>query len=579
MSNDLQITDSHSTEYLKSFDFFYPPPKIAQDLSQAIFKTIFTQKIEPFSFGGLFNTTLNRNFLSDIKIVEHPLILQNIIDHCRKYNYSVIHFTIHRSNIELYNYYQVGLIYAGIQSNLIYHDNKHYWKNSLTKESLRLRVFNGFKLWCVVLAQTFLLIINSCLFWRRISGGNILFWHSFANNREKVDYTFLDELENQKGFKIIHPNPYKLISSTNWNKSMYFLNGYTIRPFKYIKAVLELFRFKSKFNSQLSQYSDLLSHIPTKWNSSSMTKAFLFTLYNLLETGLLENIAKCRNVKSLHVFRGGSAAGLIYSGIAKMEFNPSKMINILVPHGTEYNLLDHYSYFFLDYNVLPSELIVENWNKELNEKMLDYQSYNRCKLIAGGRIDYEPLNSFIPKSKSDLIHIGIVLTYSTDLYQENYLDSIIRTFESFFGINKCVFVIKPRPNVAFDSTKLRKPNVIIFNNDIYSFLSTIDLVIGTVSSYGSLSMVVTDAIYCRVPALYYILNPRFNKNNLGYTYHQSMEEFTFNDELELEKYLKDNLDFPSLLTDLAKKNSQTFRYLKFDKNAFDFLKLFISKAF
>lgn len=572
----LHISDSNRFEQYQSFDYFYPSPQLAQKVSKATFIKVFDKNFDPFSFTGLFYTILNRNFLNDMKVVEHPLILKNILAYCKTVHCNQINFKLHKRNIELYRFYGEALIKNGILATLECHTNENFWINSLTYEKKALQIKNQFKLVLAILGQFLLLLANSLLPSKKATK-KILFWHSFANNKETIDYKFLDEIEKQGDFKVIHPNPYLFKSKPNWNKSMYFVKGYSISPWKYIYAAMGCISFRKKLNQELAEFTDSLTYIPKKWNSTTTTKAFLFMLYNLLETGLLENIAKDKNLKSLNVFRGGSAAGLIYSGIAKKQFEANSMTNVLVPHGTELNMLDHFSYFFLDYNILPSELIVKNWKIQLEERMKNQQSFNSCQLIAGGRIDYELLNKFVakPNLNKEIIHIGIVLTYSSETNQDNYISSIKKTFEGKFGKEKCVFVIKPRPNSVFDTKSYMATNVIIYTKDVCSFLNSVDIVIGTVSMYGVLTMLVTDAIYCGIPAMYYLPNPKFNSHNLGYSYHDSMEAFTLASETNLKKFLQPFDNSASFLLGVSAKNSDTKAFLTFKENANVFLKNFI----
>jgi hypothetical protein len=573
----LHISDSNQFRECKSFDFFYPSPQLAQEVSKLTFIRVFGKKIDAFSFTGLFYTIINRNFLNDMKVVEHPLILKNLLAYCKTIECNEIHFKLHKSNIEMYCFYSDALIRNGILSTLEIHTDPNFWVNSLTEEKKTLQIKNQLKLVFGVVAQFLFLLANALIPRKKVAAKKILFWHSFANNKEKIDYKFLEDIEKQNDFKVIHPNPYLFRSKSNWNKSIYFIKGYSMGPWKFICAAKGLFDFRNKLNKELAEFSDVLTYIPKKWNSTTTTKAFMFMLYNLLETGLIENIAKNKNLKSINIFRGGSAAGLIYSGMAKKQFKAKSMTNVLVPHGTELNILDHFSYFFLDYTILPSDLIVKNWEIQLEEKMKKFQSFNSCQLLAGGRIDYELLNTSVkkPNLEKEIIHIGIVLTYSSETVQDHYIATIKKTFEEKFGKEKCVFIIKPRPNTDFNPKSYRDTNVIIYTRDIFYFLSSIDIVIGTVSSYGVLSMVVTDGIYCGIPSMYFLNNPKFNPNNLGYSYHYSMETFTQGSASNLRKFIE-NYDNPALfLADLATKNSETKTFLTFQKNANLFLKEFI----
>jgi hypothetical protein len=253
------------------------------------------------------------------------------------------------------------------------------------------------------------------------------------------------------------------------------------------------------------------------------------------------------------------------------------MTNILVPHGTEYNVLDHFSFFYLDYNLLPSNAIKDNWEYQLKIMYNDYIKYDRCTYLASGRIDYNLLDSKVHNKKyvEGKIVIGIVLTYNSETYQNTYIEDVIEVFEKKFGSSSCLFVIKPRPNRPFVPGGYMKENVGINVGDIYEFLNNIDIVIGTVSTYGILTMVVTDAIYRNIPGFYYIPNDKFSSENLGYSYHDSMSEFTFNDKKTLERYVSSNTKISEFIQNLWQKNLETQPYLTFDKNANIFLEEFI----
>jgi hypothetical protein len=573
----LKLTDSNSFSSFISFDAFYAEPEIAQSLCRNIFSKIFAAEIDSCSFKGVFYTSLNRYFLADIKVLEHHFILKNIIQYCTLNKCSEVKFKIHKKNQEIYDFYSNALQDYNINSSLELHNIKGFWENSLTKENVLFGIKNKLKLFFTVLLQFIFLIINSLINGHKFKYKKIIFWHSFANNKEKIDYKFLNDLEKE-GLHVIHPNPYLFRSQTNWNKSIYFLGNYSINPFKYIKTVFNFINFQNKFNNELAEFSDLIPYFPKKWNSSNMTKTFLFMLYNVLENGLVENIAKNKTVTSVNIFRGGAAAGLIYSGMCKKKYDNKRMTTVLVPHGTEFNVIDHFSYFYLDYNILPSQLIKENWEEQLKTKFNQFNSFNNCQLVAGGRIDYELLNTNIIKHKlqKDKIYIGIVLTYNSETYEETYISDIKNSFESVFSKGKCVFIIKPRPNRTFKPGDYMDDNVIIYDKDIYFFLSSIDIIIGTVSTYGILTMVVTDGIYCDIPGLYYLPNSKFNSENLGYSYHSSMESYTYNSKDNLNDFLKKHISFDDLTDTLSRKNNDSKGYLTFNKNANSFLKEFIN---
>jgi hypothetical protein len=571
----LKIADANFPNDYYSLDYFYANPVEAQELCKTIFTKVFEDKYERYSLKGLFFTSINRYFLADIKLLEHPLIIKNIIDYCDKNQITKIAFKLHKLNVELYNFYSDSLKLHKIETELLLHNEPVFWKNSLTKESFVLSLQNTIKKNVLIIVQMFLLVFNY-FFPKKLEIENrIVFWHSFANNREKIDYPILDNLA--KNVTVIHPNPYLFKSQSNWNKSIYLLGKYSINPMLFFNTIFKLTSFRKKFNLLLEEFSEEIPFLPKKWNSSSISKTFFFFVYNLLENGLLENIARQSNLKSVNVFRGGAAAGLIYSGCCKIKYNNKNMINILVPHGTEFNIIDHFSYFFLDYNLLPSKFIKENWEIQLKENYAYLQKYNNCELITSGRIDYQLLkireNLFTEDKKK--ITIGIVLTYNSESYQDKYIRDVIDCFENSLGTDNCTFIIKPRPNIVFQSNNYANKNVLVTEGDIYEFMDRIDVVIGTVSTYGILTMVVTDGIYCNIPGLYYLPNPKFNKNNLGYSYHNSMEDYTFNDKKSLSSFVESYNNSADFMAQLWSKNLKTKPYLTFDKDANLFLHDFI----
>lgn len=574
----LTITDSIEFKGVNTFDDFYADPTEAQELCRKAFAKIFTTSFDPYSYKGLFYTSINRYFLADIKIFEHPLIAKNIVTACKEGSVQDVEFKIHRKNITLFNYYKNVLKKNGIESTVQYHDSLYYWENSLTSKGFLFALKTNVKIGITIFGQFLLLLINY-FFPKKINFKKAVFWHSFANNREKIDFKFLDNLDKNRDITVIHPNPYILFSKGGWNKSIYFLGKYSINPFKYFFTSIKLLGFRKKFNSVLKDFDHLDLVYPEKWNTSSINQTFLFMLFNLLENGLVEKIAKEKHAKVVNVFRGGSAAGLIYSGICKKKYNNNNVNSLLVPHGTEFNILDHFSYFYLDYNILPSELIKRTWESELSAKFSQYLDYNKCELIGGGRIDYQLLNSNIVKRVQDVgkIKIGIVLTYNSETYQENYISDIKNSFELVYGKQNCEFIIKPRPNRVFTPGSYIDNNIIIFEDDIYSFLKSIDIIIGTVSSYGILTMVVSDGIYCNIPSLYYIPNPKFNNNNLGYSFHKSMESYTFNSKKKLINFLNNNVSTNALISSLNSINMETKKYLTFSTDAESFLEDFINK--
>lgn len=572
--NELNISDTNEFSNFYSLDYFYADPALAQKKCLDIFTKVFEAKINHYSLRGLFYTTINRFFIADIKLLEHSLILDNILGYCENNGITSVNLKLHKNNTEVYNFYSKRLNQNGVTTILQLHQDQGYWVNSLTTEKSSLIFKNKLKRFATVLAQFGLLTFNYLLPVKKlIPSKKAVFWHSFANNRQQIDYKFLDSLEND-GITAIHPNPYLFKSKPNWNKSIYWLGKYSIGPLRFIRVMKEFIFFRKNFNTILEEFDRDMPYFPRKWNSSTMTKAFYFLTYNLLENALVEKLAKDHDLTIVNLFRGGSAAGLIYSGICKQMYNNKSTTNLLVTHGTEFNVIDHFSYFYLDYNVLPSELITRNWEMQLERDYSHYLKYNHCKLIAGGRIDYQLLQTNVTphQLQPDTIFVGIVLTYNSETYQNTYISDIITAFEKKYGKQKCEFIIKPRPNRVFKPGNYMSENVNVHNADIYSFLNSIDIICGTVSTFGILTMVVTDGIYCNIPGLYYVPNPQFNGSNLGYSYHESMAPYTFNSQLKLDALLSPYDTFEKLIPGLWERNAGTKKYLTFKENANTFLK-------
>jgi hypothetical protein len=578
----LILTDSNEfTEYYL-FDYFYPSPGLCQELNRDIFKTIFKNNTPVYTLQGLFETTINRYFLTDIKIMEHPLLVKNVVDYCKLKSINNVELLIHNDNDRLGAFYKKSLEDSGINTVVNFHSNTVYWRNSLTRSNKTLKKHT--KLVCTIAVQ-FLILSTNYLFkrvnWR---GKKLLLWNSFANNREKIDYKFLDKLSKNNDLIVVHPNPYLLKSKNDWNKSIYWLGKYSINPIKFLFFAFSLISFKKKFNKILSGYQPFLGFIPEDWNADVILKTIYFFEYNLLMGNLMEEISIDTELKVSSVFRGGAAAGLIYAGLFKQKYNAKNIHNILVPHGTEINPIDHFSYFFMDYNILPSEKIKDNWNNILADCFPDTLANNRCENLNGGRIDYAYLQEQIKQRKNttesdDKLRIGIVLTYNSESYQQYFINSILETFTTSLPGTEIEFIVKPRPNLPYtpDEKLANNPNLKIDKKDIYSFLNSIDLVIGTVSVYGVLTMVVTDAILCNIPAIYYYPNKNIPKEDLGYSYHSSMEQYSFSSENDLNGFLQVFHEKKDLLIGITELNDITKEYLVFEGDPYLFLEELIYK--
>ncbi|SEO26811.1 hypothetical protein SAMN05192574_106343 [Mucilaginibacter gossypiicola] len=578
----LVITDSNQFPEHFLFDYFYPSPGLCQDLNRNIFATIFEKDISFYSLEGLFDTTINRYFLTDIKLMEHPLLVKNIAAHCKQNNISELSLLIHNNNNKLGEFYSEALKAHGIQVTVDFHSKTVYWKNSLSRSE---KVFNKkLKLAATVIAQYFILLINFMVKRVQWKGKKVILWNSFANNREKIDYAFLDKLYNEGNALVIHPNPYLLKSKTNWNKSIYWLGQYSISPGKFLAFAFSLLSFRKSFNKILAKYEPFLGSIPEAWNADVLLKTIYFFEYNLLMGSLIENLSKDPELNVSSVFRGGAAAGLIYAGVCKRKYRANHINHILVPHGTEINPIDHFSYFYLDYNILPSNKIKKNWDAILHGQYSQFMKYNYCENVNGGRIDYSFLQEQLAGNKNagkngSKLRIGIVLTYNSDSYQQYFINSIVESFTKSLPDTEIEFVVKPRPNLPYTpEEKLAKnPNLKIDKQDIYSFLNNIDMVIGTVSVYGVLTMVVTDGILCDIPGIYYYPNKNIPQADLGYSYHSSMNGYSFAQEPELLNFLKNYSNKQDLLKGVIALNDATKEYLVFDGNPYDYLEALMLK--
>lgn len=579
----LTVTDCAEVEEGIALDEFYPDPELCQQKSRQIFARLFTKDLNFYSPEGLFYTTINRYFLTEIKILEHPLLVENIRAYCHKHGVGDVHFILHASNKPLFDFYSRVLNQSNIRTAFNQHQNSSFWTNSLTAEPWREALTNRFKVAFTILAQFGMLLLN---FLNPFKAGHyaskVLLWHSFANNRQKVDYKFLDKLAEDPELTVVHPNPYTYRRKSAWDVPIYFMGRYSIDPFRYLKVAVHFFAFRPRFNQIIDGFQEFVPHNPRVWNTKTMTRTTYFLLYNLLSGGLIENFTRAKRHKVINVFRGGSAAGLIYSGMCKKRYANDQVTNILATHGTEFNPIDHFSYFYLDYNVLPSELIRRNWEKSLKRDYQPLLRYNQCQLVTGGRVDYKLLQEDVHRKpfQPNAFYVGIVLTYNSQAFQETYISSVIRSFEQTFPDTECHFVIKPRPNRPYvpNAFVRNKPNVHVCREDIFGFLNGIDLVVGTVSTYGVLTMVVTDAMLRDIPGIYYLMNERFDGPNLGYSYHESMAPYTFKSVDDLTAFVNTFRSPAEALQEIKRRNAHTKEYLEYERDPEVYLEELFSRV-
>jgi hypothetical protein len=581
----LYLSDCNSYEGFKSIELFYPSPEICQDLNKKIFESIFIKESNTNSFEDLFDTVINRFFVTDIKLLEHPLILQNILSHCKENLIFKIVLAINPANKNLANYYSEQFVSHGLLVETRYHNLNYWWKNSLSKSKGSIKYFVKMNL--APFFQLFFLLLNSVKPNSKFKSNKFIFWLSFANNREKVDYRLLDELSDNGLLNVIHPNPFLFSSKQTWNKSIYFLGKYSCSPFDFFRIYFSLFFFKSKLNSYLKDFENFSGPYPVAWNREVLLKTKLFMIYNFLVNKLVEKTSKDKTIKVLNVFRGGSAAGLIYSGITKRKYLANHVTNILVPHGTEINPIDHYSYFYMDYNILPTQKIVDNWDAQLTCNSQHILQFSTCKNVAGGRIDYDYLLDNVKLRVLDIVFtkkvltVGIILTYNSDAYQELFINQVAKLFSKCFSI-ECSFLIKPRPNLKFEEDNFTGVvgKISVFKGDMFQFLNSVDIVIGTVSVYGVLTMAVTDSILCNIPALYFLPEKNITSKDLGYSYHDSMSNFTYYTETKMYDYLISfNNDIGRMLLDLNSLNSVTREMISYPESGNEFIKSLINSIF
>lgn len=571
----LEIFD-YINEDNKTFDYFYPNPELAQEYCRKIYTTILGKRFSLSSIDDNYDTVINRFALVDIKFLEHPLIIQNIISYVKDHEIITVIFNVHHQNINLAIHYKQSIVKQGIAVDICCHQEKYYWKNTLSKSGFVTNFINVIKFFFVGLFQVLLLLLNKLSPFKYHIKDNTIIWHGFANNREKVDYKLLNKFQEQ-GFNVLYPNPYIKQLDYSWNKSIYFLSAYSANPYTFLKLVINLLFFKRKFNQLNDRFKPIIDNIPTRWNSNALFKVKLYLVLNHLSGSFIRNVSRIENQhKIINVFRGGAAAGLVYSGVFKERYQNKNIYNYLVTHGTEFNVIDHFSYFYLDYNVLPSIPITNNWNFQLENRYTNIKQYNKCTYVAGGRIDYELLalevNKHNKAANGNTRYIGIVLTYLTVNYQSKFIKEVIQSFSNKFKEEDIIFLIKPRPNVKFIyDSELYGENLSIHNGDIFSFLNKVDLVVGTVSIYGVLTMVVTDAIYCNIPAIYYLSNNKFNASNLGYSYHISMDDYTFSSIEQLNKFISSASSLNECFENIMEANKKTSEYLQFNTSPSSFL--------
>ena len=447
--------------------------------------------------------------------------------------YENIHFSLHRKNKYLGQYISVHLPQSRVEYSK---RNYNYWKNGFS-----INIHSSFTASIMFFILTYLWLMLSVVvgfFWpkKKID----IEWMNFANNKKTVDLPLIDRLSN-KGIKVGVPaffptyrkNKFYFFSTRRFNFSdltifIYELSFYSFRSFKEVLASV---------NSELS------TNYPLEFPISLRSRFLLVHQY------LYSNYTN--KLEAICLFRGGNASGIWHESL----FTQRK--TILMTHGTEFNIIDHEIYKYLDLNILPSEVIVRNWLEE--DKGLDPE-----KLTGLGRPYYEALRNRVKQRSLKEGPIGIVLTYSSDARTQSFISDINFLAKKF---NKSI-LIKPRPNFSNDLSYLEDiNNAEVWEGDIYSFLTEVSLVVAGVSDYGVLGMTVTDAISLGIPSLYYTQG--VDPEECGYSYSSVMSGFVYEELNQLMLLWDSHSQYSNLLEAVKDANLPAREQLGPNKGVFD----------
>lgn len=471
--------------------------------------------------------SLTRFGLQNNKIVA----LEALVSELKQFD--SIHFTLHKKNKYLGQYISKRLPHSRVEYSS---RNYKYWKNGLS-----IDIHSSITASIMFFILTYLWLILSVVlgfFWpkKKID----IEWMNFANNKSTVDLPLIDQLSNQ-GTKVGVPaflptfrkNNFYFFSSRRFNFSDLTIIMYELsfNSFKFFEKVL------ANVNSELS------TNYPLEFPVSLRSQFLLLHQY------LYSNYTN--NVEAICLFRGGNASGIWHEAL----FSERK--TILMTHGTEFNIIDHDIYKYLDLNILPSEIIVRNWLEE--DKGLDAN-----RLTGLGRPYYEALRNRVKLRNLEKGPIGLVLTYSSDARTESFISDINFLAAKY---NKSI-LIKPRPNFTNDLSYVTDmQNAEVWDGDIYSFLGEVSLVVAGVSDYGVLGMTVTDAISLGIPSLYYTQG--VDPQECGYSYSSVMSGFIY-EELKSLKLLSDShSQYSTLLEAVRDANIPTREQLGPNKGVFD----------
>lgn len=482
-------------------------PSILNSKENSVFNKVFGLSLTRFS--------LQRNqLLTPYLLSENFTEILNDNDECR--------LILSKKN-KLLGEYLLNNVVDRSKINIEYHKKTNYWINGLTKESF-FKQMNSF----VLAFSALVYVCFSILIFRFIKKRHTdIEWMSFANNKESIDYSIIEKI---KAINISISFPGLIPFQNKYSRLLFRSRSYSMRSF--MKFSYDLLKFlvfnKIKLNGLDEKY-------PTKFHLSFNSISQLIYQYLLsFETNEITNTC---------VFRGGNANGIWRNSLNK------NTTTILLSHGTEIHPLDHAIYMFVNYYILPSKQIAEKWLNHENNLILG-------KLITIGRPFYETLRlSVKPKVKinNNPKVIGIVLTYSSDERTKSFITDLYNSFNNYDNIT---FLIKERSNFNNDLNYLPNfNNINIHSGDIFTFLAETDLVVAGISDLSVLGMTVLDAISLDIPAIYFTQNR--SKTELGYSYCDEMNDYTFKDIIYLKELITNYTNFNEFLKEVSIRNKST----------------------
>lgn len=396
-----------------------------------------------------------------------------------------------------------------------------FWRNGLTTIPLWKRTLSTsvFTFSCI-----YMLIVSISTKFIRAKALDIE-WMSFANNRESIDYVLI-ELLDKKNIRTKHLTFWP--SLKNRNSFVFFHKKYSAyRIFEFwLSHVLGIKKHQKNVFKRVNELCGL--SLPLAFTMSFRENILLIQQFIYSEyEGTLNSVA---------VFRGGNAAGIWRECLGNRP-------TVLLPHGTELKPIDHVVYRFIDYYLMPSEGIIENWRNYDKE-------IETGRFISLGRPYYEVLKSRVKVNRTRRT-VGIVLTYSSDVRTKQFVLDILASFARY----DIKFIVKERPNFKNDLSFLSSlKNVSIWSGDIYGFLSESSLVCAGISDYGILGMTVLDAVSLNIPGLYFTQGA--NPEHCGFSYHDSMNSFVFKEGIDLAKFISSCGSFEDILLAITYSNNK-----------------------